>query len=229
MHATLPYKQSVLNKPAAHAAKLAPQHVMWTEQQAQSVRLADCHFLLQQAESFVLQVVNFYSNKLTPDPSAMMQSLARMLPDDISVLNMQRVPPDFHARFTAQSKVYHYHVTVAPKVDPFTRAYSGRVTGPLDLDYMRRAICVQTCCSSMACSVLHARRSSVDVYHSSAVKFVLEVCLLAWCIQLECSSQCAHGDTAGVDSVFGRCLVSAPHLRCKMQKIIAIQVCWIPA
>lgn len=67
----------------------------------------------------------------------MMHSLARMLPDDVSVLSMQRVAPDFHARFTAMGKVYHYHVTVAPKVDPFTRYYSGRVQGPVDHVLMR--------------------------------------------------------------------------------------------
>ena len=118
-------------------SSMSCEQVALKRSQAGSVSPADCHFSLQQAESFTLQVVNFYSNKLTPDPLAMMQSLARMLPDDISVLSMQRVPPDFHARFTAQGKVYHYHVTVAPKVDPFTRAYSGRVTGPLDLERMR--------------------------------------------------------------------------------------------
>lgn len=85
------------------------------------------------------QVINFYSHKLTPDCTAMMTSLARMLPDDVSVLSMQRVPPDFHARFTNYGKVYHYHATVASKVDPFTRLYSGRVQGPLNLALMRQA------------------------------------------------------------------------------------------
>ena len=84
-----------------------------------------------------MQVINFYSHKLTPDCTAMMTSLARMLPDDVSVLSMQRVPPDFHARFTNHGKVYHYHATVACKVDPFTRLYSGRVQGPLNLALMR--------------------------------------------------------------------------------------------
>jgi len=84
-----------------------------------------------------VQVINFYSHKLVPDCPTMMHSLTRMLPDDVSVLSMQRVPPDFHARFTAMGKVYQYHLTVAPKVDPFTRWYSGRVQGPVDLSLMR--------------------------------------------------------------------------------------------
>lgn len=85
------------------------------------------------------QVINFYSHKLVPDCSTMMHSLTRMLPHDVSVLSMQRVPPDFHARFSAMGKVYHYHLTVAPKVDPFTRWYSGRVQSPVDLTLMRQA------------------------------------------------------------------------------------------
>ncbi|DBA69830.1 TPA: hypothetical protein ACH3X2_012548 [Trebouxia sp. C0005] len=85
------------------------------------------------------QVINFYSHKLVPDCTTMMHSLTRMLPDDVSVRSMQRVPPDFHARFTAMSKVYHYHLTVAAKVDPFTRWYSGRVQSPVDLSLMRQA------------------------------------------------------------------------------------------
>ncbi len=84
-----------------------------------------------------VQVINFYSHKLVPDCPTMMHSLTRMLPDDVSVLSMQRVPPDFHARFTAMGKVYHYHLIVAPKVDPFTRWYSGRVQSPVNLSLMR--------------------------------------------------------------------------------------------
>ena len=93
--------------------------------------------LLLKQRRHAAQVINFYSHKLTPDCSAMMHSLARMLPDDVSVLSMQRVPPDFHARFTAMGKVYHYHLTVAPKPDPFRRWYTGRVQGPVDFALMR--------------------------------------------------------------------------------------------
>ena len=85
----------------------------------------------------VLQVINFYSNKLTPDCNAMMFSLTRMLPDSIKVLSLERVPPDFHARYSALSKTYHYYVMVGKKVDPFTRWYRGRVQEPVNLPLMR--------------------------------------------------------------------------------------------
>ena len=70
----------------------------------------------------------------------MMHSLARMLPDSISVLSIQRVPPDFHARYTAQRKVYHYYVRIGNKVDPFTRWHRGTVLGPIHLTAMRYAL-----------------------------------------------------------------------------------------
>ena len=70
----------------------------------------------------------------------MMHSLARMLPDSISVLSIQRVPPDFHARYTAQKKVYHYYVHIGNKVDPFSRWHRGTVLGPIDLTAMRYAL-----------------------------------------------------------------------------------------
>ena len=76
----------------------------------------------------------------------MMHSLARMLPDSISVLSMQRVPPDFHARYTAQRKVYHYYLHVGPKVDPFTRWHRGTVVGPIDPTAMRYALQVLHAC-----------------------------------------------------------------------------------
>lgn len=67
----------------------------------------------------------------------MMFSLTRMLPDSIKVLSLQRVPPDFHARYSALSKVYHYYVMVGTKVDPFTRWYRGRVKEPVSLPLMQ--------------------------------------------------------------------------------------------
>lgn len=70
----------------------------------------------------------------------MMHSLARMLPHNISVVSMQRVPPDFHARYTAQRKVYHYYVHVGNKVDPFTRWHKGTVLAPLHHAAMRYAL-----------------------------------------------------------------------------------------
>ena len=67
----------------------------------------------------------------------MMFSLTRMLPDSVKVLSLQRVPIDFHARYSALSKVYHYYVMVGTKVDPFTRWYRGRIKEHVDLPLMQ--------------------------------------------------------------------------------------------
>lgn len=67
----------------------------------------------------------------------MMFSLTRMLPDSIKVLSLERVSPDFHARYSALSKTYHYYVMVGKKVDPFTRWYRGRLQEPVNLQLMQ--------------------------------------------------------------------------------------------
>ena len=67
----------------------------------------------------------------------MMFSLSRMLPDSIQVLSLQRVAPDFHARYTAVSKLYHYYVGVGHKADPFTRWFRGRVQHSVELAPMQ--------------------------------------------------------------------------------------------
>ena len=50
-------------------------------------------------------MVNFYSNKLTPEPHRLVLGLNAHLPDDIRVRSVTRVPPDFNARYSALSKV----------------------------------------------------------------------------------------------------------------------------
>ena len=52
-----------------------------------------------------MQVVNFYSNKLTPEPHRLVLGLNAHLPNDIRVKTVARVPPDFNARYSALSKV----------------------------------------------------------------------------------------------------------------------------
>ncbi len=55
------------------------------------------------------QVINFHTN-LKMDESRFMYALNRMLPKDIRVLKLKYVPLDFHARFSAKKKEYHYYI-----------------------------------------------------------------------------------------------------------------------
>lgn len=63
--------------------------------------------------------------------------LNRFLPPDIFVLRLQRVAPDFHARFSATSRSYGYYITLYPS--PFRRKYHTLVTTPLDFEQMNQA------------------------------------------------------------------------------------------
>lgn len=63
--------------------------------------------------------------------------LNRFLPPDIFILRLQRVAPDFHARFSATSRSYGYYITLYPS--PFRRKYHTLVTTPLDFEQMNKA------------------------------------------------------------------------------------------
>lgn len=63
--------------------------------------------------------------------------LNAFLPPDITILKLQAVHPDFHARFSANSRRYGYYVTLYP--DPFRRKYHTRVSNPLDFALMNEA------------------------------------------------------------------------------------------
>lgn len=66
-------------------------------------------------------------------------SLNGLLPQDIRVLAIEEAPDTFHARYSAKSKIYHYHLHLGPVQDPFKRLYSLHVPMPLNLEKMREA------------------------------------------------------------------------------------------
>lgn len=63
--------------------------------------------------------------------------LNRILPRDISVLNVFPVSDDMHARFSATSRTYHYYIHT--QKDPFLRHYSLQMNYPLDFARMNEA------------------------------------------------------------------------------------------
>jgi tRNA pseudouridine38-40 synthase len=63
-----------------------------------------------------------------------------LLPPDIRILEVFPVSPDFHARYSAFSKIYHYHLHLETPSDPFTRPYRHLVRGFCDLNLIRKAI-----------------------------------------------------------------------------------------
>lgn len=67
-------------------------------------------------------------------------SLNALLPPDIRILEIDPVAPDFHARYSAKGKIYHYHLHLNPISDPFTKLYRHQVFGLFDLDKLKSAI-----------------------------------------------------------------------------------------
>lgn len=70
------------------------------------------------------------------DVNQLVYKLNKMLPDDISIFSAREVTADFHARFTALSRTYHYFVH--QKKNPFSLD-SLQVVSTLDFEAMNRA------------------------------------------------------------------------------------------
>lgn len=66
-------------------------------------------------------------------------ALNSMLPEDISVLSVEKVADDFHSRFAAKGKEYRYRLHLSAKRDPFQRKFAYRYPYPLNLEAMKEA------------------------------------------------------------------------------------------
>lgn len=66
-------------------------------------------------------------------------ALNSLLPEDISVLSVERVDESFHARYHAAGKEYRYQLLLSGVRDPFLRNYAYRYHFPLNLEAMREA------------------------------------------------------------------------------------------
>lgn len=67
------------------------------------------------------------------------RGLNSLLPQDISVLKLEKAPQDFHARHDSTSKTYVYTVFNTSVKSPFHRLYSWHIPQPLDLPLMNKA------------------------------------------------------------------------------------------
>ena len=61
------------------------------------------------------------------------------LPNAIRVMKIQEAPSDFHARFSAKSKIYRYTLWNAPALHPLWKDRAWHVPGGLDFEKLRRA------------------------------------------------------------------------------------------
>lgn len=77
---------------------------------------------------------NEYSKEILSEKAFKLNSY---LPADIYIFNIVQVHPDHHARFSAVSRTYEYHIT--RRKDPFRRDLAWFIHGELDVDLMNKA------------------------------------------------------------------------------------------
>jgi tRNA pseudouridine38-40 synthase len=76
------------------------------------------------------------------DPAKLLTALRIGLPPTIQIQSARRMPTDFHARFSAKGKIYHYELSHGAYADPFTQAFTWSMPRKLDVEAMRQAAAV---------------------------------------------------------------------------------------
>ena len=84
------------------------------------------------------QVANFHLRQEW-EPGKIMSYLNRYLPEDIAILQAERVPERFHSRLQAIEKVYRYQIETREKRDVFQRRMQYRLGDALDIRVMQEA------------------------------------------------------------------------------------------
>lgn len=83
------------------------------------------------------QVIHFDMNG-ERDEEKLRFALDTQSPDDISILSIERVANDFHARYFPHEKVYCYRVDLNRSRSPFKRRYAVHFPYELDIEAMKR-------------------------------------------------------------------------------------------
>lgn len=73
------------------------------------------------------------------DPWRLRANLNGILPKDIRIIEIQEKDSSFHARFSAQGKIYRYHFDLHEVQSPFSRLYSWHIPRNFDIDLARSA------------------------------------------------------------------------------------------
>lgn len=78
------------------------------------------------------------------DPYKLLRSLNALLPPDIRIRAIERADPDFHARYSAVGKIYHYYLEFGPTCDPLRRLWCTHIPYPIDQSLLAQgaALCV---------------------------------------------------------------------------------------
>ncbi|KAG0497253.1 hypothetical protein HPP92_001728 [Vanilla planifolia] len=85
------------------------------------------------------QVAHFVTPFLNGSLESLHAAVNGLLPSQIRVREISPARPEFHARFSATSKIYHYKIYNNPIMDPFQNRYAYRSAYKLNLNVMREA------------------------------------------------------------------------------------------
>ncbi len=83
------------------------------------------------------QVAHF-STEVSFSIEKLLASLNGLLPRDIRILNIEEMPADFHARYSAKSKTYRYYLSLTPVQLPLRRLYALHLPYPLDISLLKK-------------------------------------------------------------------------------------------
>lgn len=84
------------------------------------------------------QVAHFKSEQRI-NSRRFVRAMNGILPFDIRVTDMEQVDLDFHARYSAKGKIYHYHICLDPVQSPFDRLYSWHYCRNVDVEKLKEA------------------------------------------------------------------------------------------
>lgn len=87
------------------------------------------------------QVCNFITGSAI-DPDAIKRGLNSLLPDDIHIKRAEYVPLEFHARYSAISKIYEYRILNRKAPDVFLRHYLWHIWTPLNKEEIGRCLTI---------------------------------------------------------------------------------------
>jgi len=77
--------------------------------------------------------------KISLTEEELFRAFNSILPNDVRIVSLKITDSSFHARKTAQSKIYQYRIFNAPHLSPFLSRYVHHWTSPLHVDRMKKA------------------------------------------------------------------------------------------
>ena len=97
-----------------------------------------------------------------------------LLPPEIRLLSIEEVDSEFHARFSAVQKIYHYRITTNPILNPFENRYRTFFPGNMNLKKLKQAFkfFIGTHDFSSFANSLKPDRSPIKTIHS--IRYVPE-------------------------------------------------------